>query len=193
MELLRSFIAIDLPADLRNQILQLQKDLSPFTNSFIRWTKPENIHLTLRFLGDVEKRKLDDVINTLQEIAHAELPFELFISSLGVFPNIKQPRIVWVGINECESLTLLVRLFEEKLAILGFTAENRPFKPHLTIGRIRSYCTSNESQMLSHALHSARKFSASLLVNEIVLYKSDLKPGGPVYSRLMTGYFFAEK
>lgn len=193
MELLRSFIAIDLPDDLRNQILQLQKDLSPITNSFIRWTKLENIHLTLKFLGDVEKQRLNNVIKILEEIACTEVPFVLFISNTGVFPNLKRPRIVWVGINQSESLTKLVQRIEDKLTILGFDAEDRPYKPHLTIGRIRSYCTLKESLILAGALDSTNKIKASFLVSQIALYRSDLKSEGAEYSHLMTICFSAGK
>jgi len=189
MEKIRTFIAIDLPAHLLEQINQLQKDLIPFTNLLLKWTKPENIHLTLKFLGDVERCKLDEVYKAIREIAYTEVPFTLFINGFGVFPNLKQPRIVWVGIERCESLNNIVHHIEEKLLSLGFESENRPFNPHLTVGRIKHYCSAKESLYLSDVLDSAKIIKGSFSVTEIILYQSNLKPGGPIYSRLMVGSF----
>ena len=193
MEMIRAFIAIDLPAQILEQIEQLQKFLLPFTNSLVRWTKPQNIHLTLKFLGEFEKQKVYEVHNVIREIATTEVPFTLFIKGYGVFPNLEQPRVVWVGIEECAPLITLVRHLEENLGPLGFKPENRSYKPHLTIGRVRQDHSLQKNLKLTNLLCTAKTITGSFSVGEIVLYRSDLKPGGPVYSRLMVGGFSLSK
>jgi len=193
MEIIRAFIAIDLPTQILEQIQQLQEFLLPITNSLIRWTKPENIHLTLKFLGEFEKQKLNEVQNVIREIATTEVSFTLFIKGYGVFPNLEQPRIVWVGIDECVPLKTLVRRLEENLRPLGFKPENRPYKPHLTIGRVKQDYSLQKNLKLTGILCTAKTITGSFSVEEIALYRSDLKPGGPVYSRLMVGGFSLSK
>jgi len=190
MEKIRSFIAIDLPIQLLEQIIQLQKELIPATRDFVRWTRPENIHLTLKFLGDVDKEKLLQAKRLLDEIKFDHTPFILCMEGYGVFPNKKQPRIIWVGFEESQSILVLVSQINTKLQTLGIEPEIRPYKPHLTIGRVRQISNAYQNKVLDESLSSAKRIVNSFSVTEFKIYKSMLTPDGPKYTQLF-GFKFS--
>lgn len=181
MAKIRSFICIELPDDVKTEIGQLQAHFKGEPVS-VSWTKPENIHLTLKFLGDVEEVRLTDVRRVLSDVARRFGPFELVARGCGTFPNERNPRVLWIGVTEDEGhLLRLAGAIEEAMAGLGFAREDRPFKAHLTIGRIRAATGARELARKFLALHfSTRRFRA----DRITLMRSDLRPSGAVYSPL---------
>ena len=134
---LRTFIAIKLPDAVTAAINEVQEGLRSHGIK-LRWVKPENIHLTLKFLGDIEKDTIEKIKETIYDSVNSLDPVSLFAKGVGVFPGIKRPRVVWVGVaGEIESLIGLQKRLEEGLEHLGFEKETRPFKGHLTVGRVK--------------------------------------------------------
>lgn len=148
----------------------------------IKWTETENFHITLAFLGDTEEEKIKDVAGMLKEICSGKGDFEMVIKGAGVFRNLKDPRIIWTGIEHSENL---VKLFESvKLGLLntGITLEERPFNPHLTLGRIKSI--KNYDSLKSLIAGYVNTELQKQPVKEVILYESLLFHSGPVYKPL---------
>lgn len=181
MAKIRSFICIELPDDVKTEIGRFQGQFKGEPVS-VSWTKPENIHLTLKFLGDVEEARLTDVDRVLTDVAGRFSPFELVARGCGVFPNERAPRVLWIGVGEEGGhLPRLAGAIEEAMAGLGFAREDRPFQAHLTIGRIRAATGARELARKFLALDfSTRQFRA----DRITLMRSDLRPSGAIYTPL---------
>lgn len=152
----------------------------------MRWVRPEGIHLTLKFLGQVGEQGLQRVRRVLGEAAQAHRPFTLDLTSVGAFPDMRRPRVVWVGVEEREGeLARLQAALERGLARLGFEAGRRPFHPHLTLGRVRKSATASQVARLGAALAGWRSHIAgSFEVGAVTLFRSDLRPEGAVYTSL---------
>ncbi|MEK7803817.1 MAG: RNA 2',3'-cyclic phosphodiesterase, partial [Deltaproteobacteria bacterium] len=133
---LRLFIAIELPSNIIDGLRNVQEELKDKSNK-LSWAKPENIHLTLKFLGDTETGKIDRMVNILEGIAGRSFSFEISVKGVGTFPAAGNPRVIWVGIEENKDMLQLYNNIEEGLATLGFEKEMRDFKPHITLGRIK--------------------------------------------------------
>jgi len=180
---MRSFIAIPLNRRTHSELLQLQDKLRK-SHADIKWVKPENIHLTLKFLGDIDESQATQIKTTLTEVSKRHNPFSMHLSSLGTFPKLSSPRVVWVGIDEgqqeCKTLQKSV---EDALEKLGFEKENRKFTAHLTLGRVRS--DKNKSQFIN-LLEENRDFSSKtrITVERIILFQSTLSKEGSIYAPL---------
>ena len=187
----RTFIAIDLSDEARAVLTDWQSRLKPIApRHSVRWSAPQNIHLTLHFLGDVETGDLDRVSAAVAAVSATYPPFTLTLNGLGCFPNIKRPRVIWVGISgDTETLSTLYQQLGAKLKqAIGFSPDTRPYSPHLTLGRVNKGIPSRHLAQLSHALQQTQIGPlVQLQVTEIGLIKSELKPAGPVYTRLSTG------
>lgn len=193
MTSIRSFIAVELSEHARLELTRLQdrlRDISP--PKTVRWTSPKNIHLTLHFLGDVPVQRVEEVGRIVREVAAIHAPFTLTLCSLGCFPHTRRPRILWVGLSgQTEVLVNLHRELGEKLRQgIGFQPESRPYSPHLTIGRVSKAVAqgrlSELGQLLEQEIPGVGEL-AILPVEGIHLIRSDLKPGGPVYTSLAHG------
>lgn len=182
---MRAFLASRLPDALRAQ-LALQIDmLTEFVPpETVRWVRPENIHLTLKFLGAISSDEAQLVVDSAGPIAAGCRPFDLSASGLGVFPNPKRPRVIWVGVSGAEEgVTALNRELESALAGVGFDREGRGFHPHLTLGRTRRGLRRLDLKALAEAL--ARASVGDLgqwRVETLALMRSELLPEGPRYS-----------
>lgn len=179
---IRSFIAIPLP---HGVVSAAEKVQTIFKAAGIRlkWVRPENMHLTMKFLGDIEERKIPEVIEAIRSISAGVHPFSLITNNIGVFPNIKTPRVVWMGFGgEVDPLMNLFRALDNKLASLGFPTESRPFTGHLTLGRVADRIDFKQLQELISSIHLTdfEKFT----VSQIDFIKSDLRPSGAVYTNL---------
>lgn len=184
MEKIRSFLAIEIPAILHPPMEDLQRKLKE-TRADVKWVAPQNMHLTLKFFGAISPEKLGQASQIILPIvAHCQ-PFSITISGLGCFPSPNRPRVIWLGINkENREIALLQKEIEEKLLTAGFPAEERAFTPHLTMGRVRS--GRNLSELHRCLLGNQNWEVGTFEAREIVLFKSDLKPTGAVYTRLRT-------
>jgi len=185
-EQIRSFIAIELPEEVRGGLAKLRTQLERSEHRFIKWVDSEGIHLTLKFLGNIPFKQVAEVTKAIEEAAQGIPPFHLEISGLGVFPNLKQPRVLWVGIGgEIHRLLRLQQNIDFALASLGFAKEERPFMPHLTLARVRQGASPMERRNFGELAMSA-KFEASYPVDAkaVSLMRSQLTPDGAIYTRL---------
>ncbi|HLG38521.1 MAG TPA: RNA 2',3'-cyclic phosphodiesterase [Chitinophagaceae bacterium] len=179
---IRTFIAIPLTPEIRNMITPIQDRLKKLDCN-ISWVKPENIHLTLKFLGDVKMKKIDTIKQVLENLFQSTRPIPMKLSKIGAFPDINHPRILWVGLNDGgRQITHLVSLIEDECGKIGFKKEEKPFNPHITIGRIRS---PKNLHLLAEAISNfAIPDHLTQLSQTIILYQSTLTSQGPVYEIL---------
>lgn len=178
----RLFIAVDLSEEIRGALGSLINSLKRL-GADVRWSPENNLHLTLKFLGDTPDAKIEETAGALRAIAAGRVPFSVSFGGLGAFPDIKNPRILWVGLvsglNEMNDLALDV---ETRMVRLGFAKEERSFSPHLTLGRVR---TARNLGVLSQVVEgSGYRLDPQLIVDHMTLYQSTLTPEGSVYSAL---------
>lgn len=184
---IRSFIAIELPQEFLAGLMQVQEDLR--TNAWaeeVRWVRPEGIHLTLKFLGDVPANRIDPISQAVAQAVAGIRPFTVTAEGLGVFPNWRRPRVIWVGVGgDTEVLHTLQAQVETAMAELGFEPESRPFHPHFTLGRVRQGVSSASQKRLGAALrtHVVQRVGR-MLVEEVSLMRSQLNPQGAIYTQL---------
>jgi 2'-5' RNA ligase len=180
--LIRSFLAIELPKPILRKIEEIQGDLRS-AHADVRWMSPEKIHLTLKFFGNIEESRIDSIFKLIEEPVRSTPPFSLKVRGVGAFPSMKSPRVIWLGlVNGSESLTSLQKQIETQLEKIGFQPEDRPFHPHLTLGRMKSSRGKDElgGRMEKHREEEFGDFQ----VERLILFKSDLKPSGPIYTAL---------
>jgi len=179
MEKLRLFIALPLTSEVRRKLQLLTESLAEMIGG-VRWSRTENIHLTLKFLGDVEERRVGAIKQVLGKVAARHGPLKLEVGELGVFPGFRRPRVIWAGVRpEGEGLKLLVQDLERSLARLGFQEEKRDYTPHLTLGRVRAR---RSLPGLREILSSREAESLGRLrMDMILLLKSTLTREGPLY------------
>lgn len=186
MEQVRSFIAIELPDRVKRGLRELQAQLKAGSQAPIKWVDPANIHLTLKFLGNVAADRLDEITTAMTQAVQGTPSFSLEIKELGVFPNPRRVQIVWVGLSgEVEKLARLQQRIESELEKLGFAPENRRFTPHLTLARLRDRATPEERQKLGQLI-AETEFDAvpSFTADSVKLMKSQLTREGPIYSQI---------
>jgi 2'-5' RNA ligase len=180
--LIRSFLAVELPEAIRKRIEEIQADLSS-SNSDVRWVRPEKIHLTLKFFGNIEEPRVDAITKSIEPLVAGTPHFSLEVRGMGVFPNIRNPRIIWMGlIDEKQVLNPLQKQMESALETIGFQVEDRPFRPHLTLGRMNSGRGKNE--LIGKIEKYKEERFGDFEVERFVLFKSDLRPTGPIYTAL---------
>jgi 2'-5' RNA ligase len=189
---IRSFLAFELPPAIREKIGEVSIELQKLTLP-VRWVKVTNIHLTMIFLGYVDEDKIDDIKEKVNLVVQRFSIFQTRLNDIGVFPNWRKPRVIWIGLGgEIERLSTLREELQTGLKVLGFKPEKRPFAPHLTIGRFKGLLDRDEE--LKSILDRYHDLSGDLqYLNELVLFKSDLKPDGPVYTKMATWQLRVEK
>ncbi len=183
----RTFIAIELGQELKAELDRLQERLrEQVPPHSVRWVQPDGLHLTLKFLGDTPLARVEEVKSALARAAAGSEPFSFSVGGLGCFPNTRQPRVVWVGVQEpTGALTHLQRAVEAHIAPLGFPTEQRPFSPHLTLGRVRKEASRSEVQQIGQVVTASPVGTLGQMTATVVSYiKSDLRPSGAVYTTL---------
>jgi 2'-5' RNA ligase len=178
---MRCFIAIDINEKVKTAILELQR-IFKGCNADIRWIKPENIHLTLKFLGNVEEDMLDKIRTKLEDICLRYKGFGLEAKGIGLFPDKRRPRVIWVDVNGNGNLRGLQSDIEGAMATMGFKKEERAFTPHLTIGRFRSR-TGIDALYDKMQLYRDESFGV-IDVRSVLLMESRLRPAGAEYRRV---------
>lgn len=185
MNLLRAFIAVEIPLSIRQAVCNATADLQKELNSLVRWVPLENMHLTLKFLGDVSPSNVEMLKQMISAEADLFECFALRLEGLGSFPSLKRPRVIYIGIEAPAVLNALHRGIESASRRLGYESEDRDFSPHLTIGRVKQNIAAPEQQVIRRALEGTRVDSlGTTKIDAVHLYKSDLKPTGSVYTRL---------
>jgi len=187
MELIRAFIAIELPDPVKASISRIQAGVRRDEHTSVKWVNPESVHLTLKFLGNVNSELIPDVGRAMSQAAAGLGPIRLEISKVGAFPNLRAPRVVWVGLEgDISTLRVLHGQVEDRLAELGFPPEERAFSPHLTLGRVRQGAARPERQRLAQAIYSTRLDErAAFEAGSVSLMRSTLTRAGAIYSRIL--------
>jgi 2'-5' RNA ligase len=185
---MRLFVALEIPAAVRDHLAALIKDLRAHAPQ-PRWVRPENLHLTLKFIGEVPATKLDAIRQALSAVRSGQ-PVELQFRGLGFFPNEKYPRIFWANMEVSPNLKFLAADIDHALEKLGIPHEPRPFTPHLTLARFQPPGLTEKLRAAVHE-NAARDFGA-LHATEFHLVESKLKPSGAEYTTLQSFLFAAE-
>ncbi|MFM8424552.1 MAG: RNA 2',3'-cyclic phosphodiesterase [Chloroflexota bacterium] len=188
MNQIRTFIALDFPLSILDSIEQQTKRLrQTLGNEVIRWVLTHNMHLTLKFLGNVPVSHLEFLNQMLVQATDSITQFDLQIGGVGSFPNSNRPRVLWVGIHAPALLSNLQKAIEEGAKRLGYEKEERPFSPHLTLGRVRQGLDGKDLQKISNALSSIQLGKIGIArVDSVHIYKSDLNSEGSVYTKLFS-------
>jgi len=178
---MRTFIAVELPPGVKRKIEEVQASLKK-TDTYVSWVKPGNVHLTLKFLGEVKEEKIENVFRGTEEALKESKVFDLSLKDLGCFPNLRRPRVIWVGVDRGkDELSQMQRQIEEELSKLKFPKEERRFSAHLTIGRVKS--PRNIEELIG--LMERMKFQTEeVRIDEVVVMKSQLHPQGAIYTPL---------
>ncbi|MDP8208342.1 MAG: RNA 2',3'-cyclic phosphodiesterase [Candidatus Electryonea clarkiae] len=177
---MRAFIAIELPEDLRIRLAAV-KDRLETGGDKIRWVKPENMHLTLKFLGEISEKQAENIGSALNKLAEEYPLTTLEIGGVGVFPRRKNPKVIWAGIKENQVIKKLHESIENIVFEEGIEKDKRPFKPHLTIGRVKQM---EKTSRLPDLLDEVELETVNVPVKHITLFRSKLTPEGPIYTRL---------
>ncbi|GAB4528041.1 MAG: RNA 2',3'-cyclic phosphodiesterase [Anaerolineales bacterium] len=188
MSVIRAFIAIDLASDVVKHLARVTEDLQArISPHLVRWSSPENIHLTLKFLGDVSVQNLPLLKDALRAEAASRSLFDLSVGGLGAFPKVNQPRVIWVGVEAPDDLSSLQRAIENQMERLGYERQARPFAAHLTLGRVSRNVEARELRQVAQVLQEYKLgFLGVSRVTAVHLYRSDLTPDGAIYTRLFT-------
>lgn len=184
---MRLFIAIEVPEEIKERVYRAIEPVKAL-KADVRWVTPAGFHLTLKFLGEVDERGLEEVkaaLGGLSAILPATGATTMRVQGAGAFPGLKNPRVVWIGAEEPSGqLAAIQSDLESRLEAQGFPREDRPFHPHLTVGRVKS---SKRTRELADGLSALKGLLfGEFPLEEVVLFKSDLKPAGAVYTKLFT-------
>ncbi|HEV3447199.1 MAG TPA: RNA 2',3'-cyclic phosphodiesterase [Gemmataceae bacterium] len=183
---LRTFIGVDIGKTIRDRAVALQEKLSPSTNG-VKWVEPQNLHVTLLFLGEVDDREIPAVCRAVSEQTAGHLPFEMGVEKLGCFPHPRRPRVIWIGVGEgAQELCALHDGLEPPLLELGcYRREERRYRPHVTLGRVRG---ERPADQLAAVLAQNQDWKGGKIpVNEVLVMSSELTPQGPNYTILSRG------
>ena len=189
---IRSFLAFELPREIKTVVERVAGEVRR-SSLDVRWVKVENIHLTVVFLGNMKPEDLEGIEKGAEETCRGYGPFNIALGGAGCFPNTRNPRVIWLGVEgDLDRMALFRDALQEKLVPFGVKAEKRPFRPHLTLGRFKKPAKS-DARLLE--ILSAHKDLTSPLcsLNELVLFKSDLKPGGAVYTKMLSWPLLGQK
>jgi len=182
MGTIRSFIAIPLQPDIIKRIDKAQNELRAF-RADVKWVRPQSIHLTLKFLGNIEESQIEAIAEKIHRAATGYKPWSIPVKNLGGFPSLANPRVVWVGIEDAGGQTVaLQQQLENELSALGFPQEKRRFSPHLTLGRVRS--SRAKKELVQYLVEERERAFGTIQVDRVVLFRSDLQPSGAIYTRL---------
>jgi RNA 2',3'-cyclic 3'-phosphodiesterase len=184
--MLRSFLAIEIPTEVQTAIADsIVPLLKALPKPLIRWVPSHNVHLTLKFLGDVSPANLEELVEALKKEVAACESFAMDVGGLGAFPTPHRARVLWIGLDAPPALAVLLRSVEKVSTRLGYPSEDRPFSPHLTIGRVGQNVSGADLQRIRTALEETQIGTiGTVRADAIQIFKSDLNPAGAVYTRL---------
>jgi 2'-5' RNA ligase len=183
----RTFLAIGIPEDQQLRLAEVQEALGRHAKQ-MKWVRPKLLHLTVRFLGNVDRNRLELVTRAAAQATADLAPFTLRLTDIGAFPSERSPRVIWVGLLEDSGLAALQRLFaltENALAASGFERESRAYAPHLTLGRVRDDVSQADRREVGESLRNVRSLahaSGVVPVTELLVMRSDLSRSGPTYT-----------
>lgn len=173
---MRTFLAVEIPEQVRKEVDRfINKEKN--TRLPIKWIKVDNLHITLKFLGEIDEKKRQEILSVLEEISKSKPSFQMDLEGVGCFPHLKNPRVLWIGVHQGNEVLIdIANELEEGLSPFGFKMEKR-FHGHLTIGRVKKFCKVDDIL--------ARSFKSEIFsAGAITLFKSTLTPQGPIYEAL---------
>ena len=180
--MIRSFLAIELPRTILKKIEEVQGDLR-LSRADVRWVNPEKIHLTLKFFGNIDESRIDPIVKSIEGPVQNISPFTLSVRGMGAFPHFKNPRVIWVGLVDGKGvLVSFQKEVEKELGKIGFEPEDRAFHPHLTLGRVKS--NRGRDELVGRMEKFREEEFGDFQVERVVLFKSDLRPSGPIHTAL---------
>jgi len=184
---MRAFIAIELSPEIRDSLAQTQSHLK-YSGADVKWVNKENVHLTLKFLGEITEESSEKIKSILDEIANSVKPFEISIKDIGAFPKIEFPKVIWAGLDRgAAEASVIAGKIDDALSKVGFQKESRPFTAHLTIGRVRSL---KNKEALKEKIDSyCIPDDSNQLIRSITLFQSTLTPKGSIYTKLHESEF----
>lgn len=180
---IRAFLAVDLNRAVRETLTEFQNQVASILP--VKWVSPKSMHLTIKFLGDIEHEQITVLQNVLRDVTKGSEQFSLTIKGLGGFPSLQKPRVLWAGVaGDVDHLEVLVSCVESALNPLGYGQEDRPYRPHLTLSRIKSH-----ARQIGHIFETSEVLKkewmfGSVIINRLCLFQSQLTPNGATYSRL---------
>lgn len=178
----RAFAAIFPPQEVRNSIWELAQELKA-SGAGVKWVEKENLHLTLRFFGNLTDMELDKAGSAMKALAGVKRPFTVRLATLGAFPSLSRPRVIWVGVEEGrEPLVDVATSLEQQFVEAGLGSTDKPFSPHLTIGRVK---IPHKNPRLEEAIRSLTFGGLEFMISGLTLTKSELRPQGPIYSPVL--------
>ncbi|NOY87858.1 MAG: RNA 2',3'-cyclic phosphodiesterase [FCB group bacterium] len=179
--MIRLFIALPLNKEIENKLGDMISQLKQ-NGGDIKWVKPQNIHLTVKFLGDTEQKLVDDIIEHINSVIIQYQPIITNITHWGAFPNLRRPRVIWVGIEKnTETIIQLAEEIDTHISQLGWEKENKKFKAHFTLGRVRN---NRGLERLTEYIQEYKFEEVNFVFDRIILFKSTLTPQGPIYEKL---------
>jgi 2'-5' RNA ligase len=188
--MIRTFIAVELDPHLQQAIGGAQDSLKDELQRLapgvrLHWVRVEAIHLTLKFLGDIEESQVGGILQALEMVGHDHVPFSIDVKGLGVFPDLRAPRVVWMGLSgHADRLVRLAGAIDVALTSLGFQAEQKPYLPHLTLARVKERARDIGKALADSGVTRESKLMGTLSVQAVALMKSELTPSGSIYTRL---------
>ncbi len=186
---IRCFIAIELPAEIKAELARVITFLRENIPEGIRWIPVDNIHLTIKFLGDVNIDHIDLIQNAIIKSVISIPPFKVSLTKVGAFPNIHRPHVIWLGLDAPGYLADLVDTINLHTEDIGYPSETRPFSPHLTLGRVSKTITSNQMQQICGFLKNSKfQITKSGILIRVVLFRSDLTQTGAIYTQLFSSH-----
>ena len=185
-EAIRAFIAIELPAELQDKLAAVIDEIQKSAGRSVRWVTPRNIHLTLKFLGNVSPANLDSLTNVIKHEAIRYPSFSIGVGGLGAFPNKIRPRVIWVAVSAPGALAELQRGIDRETNRLGYPGEDHAFSPHLTLGRVAQHASPQSVKMVADSLAALNVGELGCAeVQTVQLFRSDLQPAGAIYTPLL--------
>jgi len=177
----RSFVALELSDEVRERLSALLQRLQR-TSAAVKWVEPENLHLTLKFLGEVPEERIELIAESLRAVAQATEPFSFTVKGVGGFPDLRRPRVLWVGVEATQPLMRLQQLIERAMEQLGFPPEERAYHPHITLGRVKAMAGMEKVREILGEYKDAE--FGEVFVAHLTLFRSDLSREGPTYTPL---------
>ena len=183
---MRCFIAIDYPDEVLKKVVEIIHQLSSsLPPRSVRWVSESNLHLTLKFLGEIELQQVSQIKDILTDIASAANPFSFNVLGSGIFPSPARPSILWIGNSSSDQMAVLAKEIDRAVTPVGILMESHPFSPHLTIGRVNKQQDAAILRRLSSDFQKKHIGELGLVqVDRIKLYQSELRPGGPIYTAI---------
>ena len=183
MNTIRAFLAIETPPEIQNKLKSLIARFNQPANHSIRWVKAENIHLTLKFFGETPKDKIELLTYRMQQEFKDLPPMQLTVGSFGAFPNLGHPRVFWCGVQAGNELKDIQKRIDSISSDFGFPAENRPFSPHLTLGKVNDRAELEDVRKVSDLIRQSPAETIGVIrVTQLTVFSSKLSPGGSIYS-----------